>query len=69
MNAFGPFKPSRRIKGVPLTKWDSTILSWTAGYWFGKWKSAKHWKEKARWKRWHDQAQAELFARKLAGEL
>lgn len=50
--------------GVPFSEWSLYILSWSAGYWWGKAKTTSG-KNRKRFQRWSNQAHAELLARKL----
>jgi hypothetical protein len=59
-------KVAGQLAATPMQRWPGHLLAFSAGYWEGHARTAKHWKSRARWRRWANEAQAELLARKLA---
>lgn len=61
----GIFEAASKTTGTPIQQWDTSILSWSMGYWLGKVKTGCRYRQRRQFQKWADEAHAELLARKL----
>lgn len=59
-------KPKMILTRSRKEDWDTPLLNFSMDYWERLFHKSKHWKERQKLRRWINDCQAELLARKLS---